>query len=93
MNGPNLAKDIKPVSEFRANSAAMIDHVQRSGRPLVLTVHGRSAIVLLDVRVFETMREELELLRDLRVAEAQIDRGEGVSHDEARRRILQLAEK
>ena len=37
-------------------------------------------------------REELELLRDLRVAEAQLDRGEGITHEVARRRILDAGE-
>ena len=88
MRTTNLAEDIKPVSEFRARSAAVIAQVQETQRPVVLTQHGRSAVVLLDVNVFEAMREELELLRDLRAAENQIDLGRGVPHDDARRRIL-----
>lgn len=92
MRTTNLVEDIKPVSEFRAQSAAVIAHVQRSQRPVVLTQHGRSAVVLLDVNVFEAMREEIELFRDLRTAEQQIDRGEGISHEDARFRILAAAD-
>ena len=92
MRGPNVAEDIKPVSEFRARSAAMIAQVQRSRRPLILTQHGRGSVVLLDVNVFEAMREEIELLRDLGVAERQIDGGQGISHADARGRILAAAD-
>ena len=88
MTGPNIAEDIRPVSEFRAKSAAMIAHIQKSRRPLVLTQHGRGSVVVLDVHEFEAMREEVELLRDLVVAERQIENGQGISHKDARRRIL-----
>ncbi len=36
---------------------------------------------------------ELALLRDLRTAEDQIERGQGIDHAEARRRILSAAER
>ncbi|RLE21859.1 MAG: prevent-host-death family protein [Acidobacteria bacterium] len=88
MTGPNVAEDIKPVSEFRARSAALIAQVQQSRRPLILTQHGRGSVVVLDVHEFEAMREEIELLRDLGIAERQIDGGHGVSHDDAKRRIF-----
>ncbi len=88
MTGPNIAEDIRPISEFRAQSAALIAHVQRSRRPLVLTQHGRGSVVVLDVHEFEAMREEVELLRDLVLAERQIENGLGISHDDARRRLL-----
>ncbi len=91
MVGPNIAEDIRPVSEFRAKSAAMIAHIKKSRRPLVLTQHGRGSVVVLDVHEFEAMREEVELLRDLVVAERQIENGLGISHEDARHRILAAA--
>ena len=43
------SQDIKPLSEFRANVATFVEHVQATKRPLVLTQHGRSAAILLAV--------------------------------------------
>ena len=80
----NLKTDIKPVSEFRANAAELIEHVQTSGRPLVLTQRGHSAAVVLDVAEYERMVEEIELLTDVRTAVQQIDGGEGVSNRDAK---------
>lgn len=55
MNSINLVSDIRPLSEFRANTAALISQVRKTGRPLVLTQHGKSAVVLLDVRMYQSM--------------------------------------
>lgn len=80
----NLKTDIKPVSEFRANAAELIEHVRRSRRPLVLTQRGHSAAVVLDVSEYERMVEEIELLSDVRTAVQQIDAGSGLSDAEAK---------
>ena len=79
-----LNTDIKPVSEFRANAAELIEHVRSSKRPLVLTQRGHSAAVVLDVSEYERMVEEIELLSDVRVSVQQIERGQGVSNRDAK---------
>lgn len=80
----NLESDIKPVSEFRANAAGLIDQVRSSGRPLVLTQRGHSAAVLLDVTEYERLLSEIELLRDVREAEDQIAAGAVLSNRDAK---------
>jgi prevent-host-death family protein len=79
-----LTTDIKPVSEFRANAAELIEHVRRSRRPLVLTQRGHSAAVVLDVAEYERMVEEIELLSDVRTAVQQIDGGQAISNRDAK---------
>jgi antitoxin YefM len=80
----NLNTDIKPLSEFRANAAQLIEQVKTSGRRLVLTQRGRSAAVLLDVADYEQMVDEMELLRDLQTAVQQIGAGHAISNREAK---------
>ncbi len=74
------SRDIQPVTEFRANAAQFIEQVQATGEPVILTQHGRSAAVLLDVESYESMMDELALLRDVRVAEEQVASGNSRSH-------------
>jgi len=81
---PKLDRDIKPVSDFRANAAELIEEVRRSGRPLVLTQRGRSAAVVLGVAEYENLLEEIEVLGDIRTAVRQIDEGKGISNREAK---------
>lgn len=79
--------DVRPVTEFRANTSAMIEQMHASQRPLILTQHGRSAAVLLDPEVYESLVDELELLRSLAISEAQITAGQVIPHDEVVRRM------
>ncbi|MHB0972578.1 MAG: type II toxin-antitoxin system Phd/YefM family antitoxin [Thermoanaerobaculia bacterium] len=87
MRRPNLTSDIKPVSEFRANAAELIEQIRNTGRPLVLTQRGHSAAVVLNVEEYESLLEELDLLRDIRISEKQIKSGKGVSNREAKAQI------
>ena len=80
----NLNTDIKPVSEFRANAAELIEQLKSTRRPLVLTQRGHSAAVVLDVAEYERMVEEIELLSDVRTAIQEIDAGRAVSNRDAK---------
>lgn len=79
--------DVRPVTEFRANTSAVIEQMHSTGRPVILTQHGRSAAVLLDPAVYESLIDEVELLRDLAISEAQIAAGQVVPHEEVVRRM------
>jgi prevent-host-death family protein len=46
-------RDIRSLSEVRANVAEVVRQVQRTRRPVFLTEHGRGAAVLIDVTVYE----------------------------------------
>lgn len=84
-----LDKDIKAMSEFRANTASCLQQVQNSKRPVVITHHGKSAAVLIDVAEFESMSQRLELLEDIAAGEAQIDAGKGIPHTTAQKMVLE----
>lgn len=79
-----LNTDIKPVSEFRANAAELIEQLKINRRPLVLTQRGHSAAVVLDVTEYERMVDEIELLSDVRTAIQEIGAGRGVSNRDAK---------
>ena len=64
-----LSRDVCPLSDFRADSARIIKRVRASNQPMVLTQHGRSAAVLLGVEAYESLIDEIELLREVRDAE------------------------
>jgi prevent-host-death family protein len=84
MRHPKIDRDIKPVSEFRANAAELIEQVRNTRRPLVLTQRGHSAAVVLDVTDYAELIEELELLRDIGTAMKQVEAGEVLSNREAK---------
>lgn len=83
----NLKTDIRPISDFRSNAAATLEHLKVSGRPMVLTQRGRSAAVLLGVDAYQAMVEELQTLRDIAQARADLAAGKSYSTQEARERL------
>lgn len=83
----SVARNIEPLSDFRTNSADFIKRLKRDKQPIVLTQHGKSAAVLLDVSEFDRVIERLELLEDLLEAKEQVERGEVYTVEQARARI------
>jgi prevent-host-death family protein len=79
--------DVRPVTEFRSHTSAVLEQVQRTKRPVILTQHGRSAAVLLSVDVYEDLVDEVAVIRDIRTAEAQLDAGMGIPHEVVERRL------
>jgi prevent-host-death family protein len=79
--------DVRPVTEFRAHASRVIEQVQTTKRPVILTQHGRSAAVLLDVEVYERLIDELAVVRELRIAESQLDAGMGIPHELVAQRL------
>jgi antitoxin YefM len=88
-----LNSDIRPLSDFRANVASIIEELKKTKRPIVITQHGKSAAVMLDVTEYEELLEKLELLTDVQVAETQLQRGEGYTHKDARAKVLESLKK
>ena len=84
----NLEEDIRPLSEFRADAAGFLERIRRTKRALVLTQRGHTSAVVLDVSEYQRILDELDLLRDVHTALRQIEQGEGVPHQEAKRRAL-----
>jgi antitoxin YefM len=79
-----LDKDVKPISEFRANATNLIEQVNKTKRPLVITQHGKSSAVLLDVKEYEALLDKIELLSDLAEAEEDIKNKRVYSTDKVR---------
>jgi antitoxin YefM len=82
-----FTQDVRPVTEFRANASAFLDQVRETRRPVVLTQHGRSAAVLLNVDVYEGLLDQVALLRDVKTAEGQVAAGKTVAHATVAKRL------
>lgn len=75
-----LENDIKPISEFRSKATFFLDQVNKTRRPLVITQHGKSAAILMNVRDYELLLDKVELLTDLAAAEEDIKNNRVLSH-------------
>ena len=93
MPGLKIDQDIKPLSEVRAKIANFIKQVHDTKRPVIITQHGKGVAVLLDAHEYEKMREKLELLTDIHISINQLEKGEGIDHEEAREKVLKRVQK
>ena len=83
-----IDQDIKPLSEIRTGIAAVIKQVHDTKRPVIITQHGKGVAVLLDAYEFEAMQEKIELLTDIQMSLGQLEKGMGISHEEAKEEVL-----
>ncbi|MBU1571557.1 MAG: type II toxin-antitoxin system Phd/YefM family antitoxin [Proteobacteria bacterium] len=83
-----IDQDIRPLSEVRNGMATFIKQVRDTKRPVVITQHGKGVAVLIDAREFEAMQEKIELLSDIQTSLGQLEKGAGISNEEAKDKVL-----
>jgi len=88
-----INQDIRSLSEVRTGIANFIKQVHDTKRPVIITQHGKGVAVLLDAHEYEAMQEKLELLADVQISFNQLQDGQGVSHEDAKERILKRIQK
>ena len=88
-----IDQDIKPLSEVRTGIANFIKQVHDTKRPVIITQHGKSVAVLLDVHEYEAMQEKLELLADVQISLSQLENGKGIDHEDAKEKVLKSVQK
>ena len=50
----NAREDVKPISDFRKDTAGVLKRLRETRKPVLLTQRGRSVAVLMDVDEFES---------------------------------------
>ena len=71
-----LPTDIHTLDSFRRKSKEHVDRLQSSGRPEVLTVNGKAAVVVQDAAAYQQQIERIEVLEALAESVAQVKSGE-----------------
>ena len=72
---------IVPVTDLRQDAASVLDKVQKTDEPWIITQRGRATAVLLSVNAYERSQKEHELLRLIAAGENEIALGKGHSLD------------
>jgi prevent-host-death family protein len=71
----SISEDIRPITDLKKHTRELLDHVRKTGRPLILTVNGRADAVLLDAKTYERHLRASNLARLLGEGEADIAAG------------------
>jgi PHD/YefM family antitoxin component YafN of YafNO toxin-antitoxin module len=82
----DIGRDIKPLSSFKRDSVALIGQLKRTGRPVVLTINGKAAVVIQDAKSYQHMLElvdQAEAVVGIRKGLASMARGKGIPAEAA----------
>ncbi len=71
----NVNECIKPVSYVKTHAADMMDFVNESKEPLIITQDGQSRAVLLDVQSYQEMKDAFSLLKMISFSQKDIEAG------------------
>lgn len=88
-----IDQDIRSMSEVRNAMASYIKQIHETKRPVIITQHGKGVAVLLGANEFEAMQEKIDLLSDVQTALNQLAKGEGISHQKAKAKLLERVPK
>ena len=86
----NIVKDIRPLTEFKRDTARVVAELKETGRPSVLTINGRPALVLMDAGAWQNMQDEIDYahaVAGIRKGLAEADRGRGVAAQRVLRKL------
>jgi len=76
----DLDRDIHPLSDFKRNTPKYLEQLRETGDPMVLTINGRAALVVMDTESYQEILDRLayaEELAAIRRGIEEFDRGEG----------------
>ena len=82
-----FSEDIVPLGEMKVNPGKIVRRVDETGRPVLLTSHGRGVAVVQALSEYEASQEEREFMRAVVAGLADIDAGRVVPFDEVKRRL------
>ncbi len=71
----SITEDIRSITDLKRNTNAVLEQIQKSKRPVILTVNGKAEAVLLNAKEFEKISSAFNLLKLLVPSEEDVRDG------------------
>jgi prevent-host-death family protein len=81
-NDMNISKDIKSITYLKSRAADLLNQINQTRRPVVITQNGEPKAVLQDPESYENMRNAIGILKLISQSEKDIKDGKSKSQDE-----------
>ncbi len=78
----NIKSDIKPVSFLKSRSAEILEQINTTHRPVIITQNGEPRAVLQDPESYENMRNAIGILKLLSQGEEDIKNSDTHTQEE-----------
>lgn len=82
-----FSEDVVPLGDMKINPGKVVRRIDETGRPVLLTSHGRGVAVVQSLDEFEAAQEERDFMRAVVAGLADVDAGRVVSLDDAMRSL------
>jgi prevent-host-death family protein len=82
-----FSQDVVPLGDMKVNPGKVVRRVDETGRPILLTSHGRGVAVVQALVAYEAGQEERDFMRAVVAGLADIDAGRVVSLEDAMRSL------
>ncbi len=77
-----ISTDIKPVTYLKSRAKDMLEQVNETHRPIIITQNGEPRAVLQDTESYENMRNAIGILKLISMGEEDIRKGQSKSQDD-----------
>jgi prevent-host-death family protein len=81
----NLAQDLKPVSYIQNHTMEILDYVENSKSPIVITRDGEAKAVIIDIASYQKTINAINLAKLLSFGEKDIKNGNVIPHEDAKK--------
>ena len=75
------------VTTLKRQATELLDVVERSREPILITQHGLPSAYLVDVESYELLQSRMKLLEGIARGEKAIEDGRTVTHAQAKQRL------
>jgi len=82
-----FSEDIVPLGDMKVNPGRVVRRIDETGRPVLLTSHGRGVAVVQALGEFEAAQEERDFMRAIVAGLADVEAGRVMSLDDAMRSL------
>jgi prevent-host-death family protein len=86
-------KNVRPITQLKNETAALVREVSEEGRPVTITQNGEAKVVVMDVETYDRWRSALALLKVLAMGQADVERGQTTEQREVLRRARKAIER
>jgi antitoxin YefM len=87
-----VANGIVPIAQFKSEAPRWLRHVSESGEPVVITVNGKPAGVLVSPAEFDRLQERQRFMDSVEAGLADAEAGRTMTTAELRRRLAKRRE-
>ena len=85
----NISQDIKTITYLKTKTVDLLEQVNETHRPVIITQNGEAKAVLQDPESYENMKNAIGLLKILSLSEEEIKNDDLIENE----KVLKAAEK